>query len=388
MPSRSTRRSPPPAAIGTARDALVRLGITPRGVYIVNLQTNPIGGRQQSWAYAHYAALSLAFDLGRIAGADGLMLYAEGNWSAGRNLSEDIGNVFQVGHAFSGDQVALARLYLQQDLFDRRLHLAVGRLNVVQTFANLGLFSQYLSSAINNHPGGLPVNDVLFGGLPNVQWGVQAIGRPDEALRIAAGAFNADAGAAAADDHGLDFSFSPADGLLAVGEVGYSFAVAAEAGPLPGEIKIGGFYNSGDFADVGGAPRSSSGLYGFYAIARQMAWRPSAATANRGLTPWAAISYVPNQRSARVPLFLAAGVVHEGPWPARPDDRAGFAVYFGRFSRDVAGATSQTTIELNYAVQITPWLYVTPDVQYVFNPGGRREIDNAAVFGGEIGLVF
>ena len=382
------RPSPLPAATGTARERLVRLGITPRGVYLANIQANPIGGRRQDWAYAHYAAASLAFDFGRIAGVDGLLLFAEGNWSAGRNLSEDIGNVFQVGHAFSGDQVALARLYLQQDLFNRRLALAIGRLHVVQTFAHLGLFSNYLSSAINNHPGGLPVNDVLFGGLPNVQWGVQAIGRPTDALRIAAGAFNADARAAAAADHGLDFSFSPADGMLAVGEVGYSFGVAEASGPLPGEVKFGGFYNTGNFPDVAGTPRSSGGLYGVYAIARQMAWRPAGASGDEGLTPWATISYVPKQRSARVPLFFAAGLVHQGPWPARPDDRAAFAVYFGRFSRDIEGATAQTTLEVNYAVQITPWLYVTPDVQYVFNPGGRGDIDNAAVFGGEIGLVF
>ncbi len=119
-----------------------------------------------------------------------------------------------------------------------------------------------------------------------------------------------------------------------------------------------------------------------------MAWRPADATGDEGLTPWATVSYVPKERTARVPLFLAAGVVHQGLLPARPDDRAAFAVYFGRFSRDIEGATSQTSLEVNYAVQITPWLYVTPDVQYVFNPGGRNDIDNAAVFGGEIGLVF
>ena len=36
----------------------------------------------------------------------------------------------------------------------------------------------------------------------------------------------------------------------------------------------------------------------------------------------------------------------------------------------------------------TPWLGLTPDFQYVFNPGGASSDDAAAVFGGQIMVNF
>ena len=38
-------------------------------------------------------------------------------------------------------------------------------------------------------------------------------------------------------------------------------------------------------------------------------------------------------------------------------------------------------IELTYSTQLTDWLRVQPDVQYVINPGADRSLDNALVIG-------
>ena len=32
--------------------------------------------------------------------------------------------------------------------------------------------------------------------------------------------------------------------------------------------------------------------------------------------------------------------------------------------------SSETYLELTYQYQVTPWLQLQPDIQYVFNPGG------------------
>lgn len=392
MPCRTATQG---TAAAATRSRLADWGIRPHAVYIANIQTNT-GGERQDWAYAHYAAASLTVDLGTLAGLGGLSLMAEGNWSAGRNLSADIGNAFQVGHAFSGDQVALARLYLQQRLFNGGLAIAVGRLNLEETFATTPLFADYLSSAINMRPGGLSINDNIFGGLPNVQWGVQAIGRPTADLTVGGGVFNTNRNAQAAADHGLDLSFDPGDGVLAVGEVGYAFDLGAAtgAGSRPGEFKAGGFHDSRRFDRLDQPDASERGLYAFYAILRQTVWRPAgnggAETPGdgRGVTPWAAVTWAPKQRVSRMPVYLGGGVVWQGPLQGRGDDRVAAAVYHGRFSRDIDGRGAETVIEVNYTLQLTPWFHVTPDIQYVINPAGRSDIDNAAVFGGEIGIVF
>jgi porin len=63
-------------------------------------------------------------------------------------------------------------------------------------------------------------------------------------------------------------------------------------------------------------------------------------------------------------------------------------VYYGGFSDDLPDQSFEAVVEINQQFQLAPWLYVTPDFQYVFRPNGRDEIDDAAVLGGEIGLVF
>jgi carbohydrate-selective porin OprB len=45
-------------------------------------------------------------------------------------------------------------------------------------------------------------------------------------------------------------------------------------------------------------------------------------------------------------------------------------------------------LEVNHRFRLAPWLYVTPDLQYVFRPNGGDDEPDAAVVGGEIGIDF
>jgi carbohydrate-selective porin OprB len=39
----------------------------------------------------------------------------------------------------------------------------------------------------------------------------------------------------------------------------------------------------------------------------------------------------------------------------------------------------ETAVEMNYCVQITPWLVLQPDYQYIIDPGADAAIDDAHV---------
>jgi carbohydrate-selective porin OprB len=43
---------------------------------------------------------------------------------------------------------------------------------------------------------------------------------------------------------------------------------------------------------------------------------------------------------------------------------------------------------VNYTLWAAPWLGITPDFQYVFNPLGGPSKNDAAVFGGQILIIF
>jgi len=50
--------------------------------------------------------------------------------------------------------------------------------------------------------------------------------------------------------------------------------------------------------------------------------------------------------------------------------------------------SSETTIEVNYRAQPTPWLSLMPNVQYVIQPNGLSSIGNALVIGFQAKVTF
>ncbi len=45
-------------------------------------------------------------------------------------------------------------------------------------------------------------------------------------------------------------------------------------------------------------------------------------------------------------------------------------------------------IEATYDAQITKWLHLQPDLQYIIRPGGNGDLGNALVLGGRISVTF
>ena len=98
-----------------------------------------------------------------------------------------------------------------------------------------------------------------------------------------------------------------------------------------------------------------------------------------------------------MPYYVNGGLIWEGLIPCRPHDKLDLGFYSGVFGdklreaehgAGLPGQTSESNIELNYQVQLKPWFYVRPNVQYVFKPNGLNTIQNALVLGAEIGVTF
>ena len=45
-------------------------------------------------------------------------------------------------------------------------------------------------------------------------------------------------------------------------------------------------------------------------------------------------------------------------------------------------------LELNYQMQLVPYSHIRPNIQYIMNPNGFSEIDDALVLGTEFGITF
>jgi porin len=98
------------------------------------------------------------------------------------------------------------------------------------------------------------------------------------------------------------------------------------------------------------------------------------------------LTLAPIERVNMLQLFAAGGLVYQGLLPGRDNDTTKLGVYYGRFSDDLPDQRFEIVLEVNHRFQLAPWLYLTPDFQYVFRPNGSDDQPDAAVLGVGIGI--
>jgi porin len=84
--------------------------------------------------------------------------------------------------------------------------------------------------------------------------------------------------------------------------------------------------------------------------------------------------------------FWSVGGQYQGLLPRRDGDVLGIGTYTSHVSRDLRDAGfpdlhDETGFEVYYRVDVFPWLQVTPDWQFIIDPGARRSVEDALVFG-------
>ena len=101
-----------------------------------------------------------------------------------------------------------------------------------------------------------------------------------------------------------------------------------------------------------------------------------------------------NAAASRWNYYLGTGFSLNGFLPNRPDDELGLALAMPfqsssyrdwRESMDNLKTTpAETNIEATYAANITGWLSLKADLQYIINPGATQRYDNSLVIGGRV----
>ena len=98
-----------------------------------------------------------------------------------------------------------------------------------------------------------------------------------------------------------------------------------------------------------------------------------------------------------VSFYVDGGVNFTGFVPGRQRDIAGIAVAHSSISDDYSrsdraqggpGYSSETVLEATYRITFAPWLFVQPDLQYIFNPSGAHGSHDALVLGARTSVVF
>jgi len=385
-------------------------GVTPFFNYWGIFQGNPVGGLSQDVAYAHEMLFGATFDMNKLVGWKGATFKVSGSANAGQNLSETIGNVFNTAESYVTPTGMLYELYYAQSLFDDHLEFRIGRMVAADQFCVVPAFGLQVNGGIDGNPTSLFLNS-NFTSSPNATWGATVKINPTPIVYAAAGIYQATNRLGNVAYHGCDFSIRPDDGILMFVETAWSptlgerkagsthdkdgkKTVVPEESGLSGTYKFGGYFST--FPYDGFLGGSQQNTYGFYLIGQQTVWQ-SAKNTNHNLAVWGGITYSPQYQVAQMPVMGFGGTVWQGIIPGRDQDQFLCTWMTGAFSGAYADSqgnqglprpTAETVFDVSYIINLTPTVFIQPDIQYIIQPNGVGTTPNALVIGAQFGCNF
>ncbi|ATU74313.1 carbohydrate porin [Komagataeibacter xylinus] len=429
--------------MGGLRPWLARYGMT-LGIQDVNeLWGNATGGIASTSgdgrgagtgaSYIGVTMPDLTADLEKLMGLVGGTFNVSALQIRGRAITQDHLADFNPISGFEADRsTRLFELWYQQSFLKDTLDIKIGQQDLDTEFLISDYASQYLNASFG-WPMGPSAN--LYAGGPS--WPLAA---PAIRLRYRPGG-NYTVMFAASDDNpsgnrdsnvfgvtsnpadptsqtmndGSGTQFNMGTGALLITEIQYALNPRSGDRPgavrhagLPGVYKLGGYYDTARFPDYrynmqgqslgayGGTPRWDRGNWLIYGIVDQLIWRPSPEGA-RALGVFVRATGNSGDRNI-ISFAIDAGLNLKAPFAGRTNDTLGLGWGIGRATSGVRaydrarGALVQGNenhFELTYQAQVTPWMVLQPDFQYVLDPSGglgnpsrpMRRIGNEAVFG-------
>jgi porin len=413
------------------RPLLDQYGMTFNLQEISEVLGNVTGGTRTGFDYDGLTTATLQLDTQRAFGWHGGTFNVSALQIHGRDLSTDDLQTLQTASGIEADRATrLWELWYQQKFLDEdRLDIKIGQQSLDQEF----MVSQGSALFVNTMMGWpmLPSADMPGGGpaYPLSALGLRLRARPTDSWTVLAGVFN---GTPLAKDgtNTSGTSFPVNGGALFIAELQYAYPsngtlVTADQGePLARTYRLGFWYDTERFDDLrfdtnglslanpasNGVPLSHAGDYAIYAVADQMIWRQFDEP-DRNVNLFARVMGTPLADRNLISMSVNAGVTMHEPFRGRDDDSVGLGVGYAKVSghataldQDTAAFTdsyvpprgSETFVELTYQYQVTPWMQLQPDAQYVFMPGGGvadpnnpgRRVQNEAVLGLRTTITF
>ncbi|MBS0621874.1 MAG: carbohydrate porin [Verrucomicrobia bacterium] len=363
-------------------------GVDINGTYALELQANPIGGRNQGFANVSAFWFSCLVDLEKVACLwPGFGFYTTVSYRSGQNLSEIIGNEFNVATWFGGSTFYLDECYLQQKFPCCSTVFRAGRMAGELSFAFSPLMWNYVTLAIDGNPISLYFN-TPFPPDPFACWGLYFETKPCKSLLVKGALYNSNFHNFNNSSHGLNWSFDNTNGTMVIGEIQYQHLKEEKEG----NYRVGGYATWDRQFPFTHKSRGSS--YGFYFVIDQCFYKK----AQLQWSTWAFGLVTPIEGNV-IPYTFGWGLVGQGLCKNQPNDTVNFGLAYGLFGSEVRRLQAEAkregivgpfgnliqsyegVVELNYWFWLNPSFAITPLVQWVINPGAARTLSDAFVVG-------
>jgi porin len=367
--------------------------------YTAEVWGNTVGGLRTGSVYTGLLDFGAEVDLEKFMGWHGAKASTTWLWLSGQDASQElVGNFLTISNIAGFNTLRCLEMWLQQDFLDEKVSLRVGQITAdseffVSDYGGLFINSEFGWPALagSNMPNGGAASPV---GAPGVRVAVT----PSESLTFLSAVFQGNVFAQDVNRQGFRWRLDAQNGFTWMNEAQVFWGKSEACKVLPGFVKAGAWFQSGQYADAL-AESTSSGNSGFYLLLDQMLHRESANTApdgDQGLGFFGRIGFAPPDRNV-VDLIFDMGFTYKGLIPGRDEDSVGLAYGFAALSPDARndigasggdGAVSEMVLEATYQCVLSPWCILQPDTQLIVNPGGDDSAPNAFVIGARLAITF
>ncbi|MFW1646915.1 carbohydrate porin [Acinetobacter nosocomialis] len=379
--------------------------------------TNLDGGYNDSNTFENAAQLSLGatFDLDKIAGwkdttASLVVTKRDGNALTLERIkdprSSQLGNAQEIYGR--GKIWRLSQAWIKKGFADNTVQVKVGRMGMSEDFnssqcefQNLLLCGGQLGKSIGtiwyNSPVGVWAANVKYQFAP--EW----------SLGVGVYEVNPDNIKTESNSDGFNLDMNNVKGATIPVELAWKPKLAVFNG-LPGEYKVGALYSTAEANDIKTAGKVHEGKQSFWINAQQQLSH-AGQDPKRGL--YVSFNGVVNDKATTfVQSTQQLALWYKGPFDSRPNDSIGFGIanYVvndrakdkqiatnesrGYYSYDPIASNyipiqdDELNVELNYTYQWSPAVMLRPNIQYIHQPAGVKEVDDAWVAGLSVKVNF
>ncbi|EKE04645.1 MAG: Carbohydrate-selective porin [uncultured bacterium] len=260
----------------------------------------------------------------------------------------------------------LGEAWYQQRLIDDKVSVKAGKQDANTDFDALETSVDFINSSFTT------IANIPMPTYPDQRFGGAILIEPIEQFNLKTGVYN---GVAEQEDIGFRIG---REGVFTIVESG----IRPNINNHYGNYIIGYWYASKNIEEIplNNNARVFSGNYGVYAGLEQQIYKENNED-EQGLYIQGQYGWSPSNRN-EIARFYSASCAYYGLIPKRDNDVLGFGTAIANLSsriKNIENKKDEIVLEGFYKVEITPWLALEPDMQYIFNPDGNNK--NAFIIG-------
>lgn len=373
-----------------ARSELKGHGLTIGGAYVAEFSSVLDGGVRESGSFRNLLTIDAELDLGVAFGVEGGTVFIQYlSVNAEHGGSADSGDL-QVYSNIENDRSldVIYELWYEQMLLSDRVRIKLGKVDANSEFDYVGVAGDFANSSAGFSP-----TILGFPSYPDPATSVNVfatvLDRGGVQLTLGYGLYDGAAGVDGVrtgvrgpagffgDDRSGDYFH------IGQAELRWDHAESRGGVFAVGRVSAGVWHHDGEFERFDDG--TESGTTGFFLTAEA---RLVGADDERGLWAFGQFGWADDAVS-EIAHHVGAGFVWRGPWGGRPDDSVGVYYTLADLSDGFAlNQNDEHVVDVYCRVQVTPAVFVQPEVQYIVNPAGDPSADDALVAGLRIGVIF